>query len=170
MHNGPRDVAWAASKATASPIERESPVLVQPGRSSLVGSSGGAGSVLLCSHRGRRHASPGRSDGRGSQPIRNYNTYLWYLLILMPRRSTDQIIADILEVCLKPGVAKTNVVYRANLNFKTAMPYLDQLTRGGLLETVPGESTIYIYKTTAKGRKALKALRAIEKIIPERLD
>jgi hypothetical protein len=50
------------------------------------------------------------------------------------------------------------------------MPYLDLLTRGGLLETVPGESTIYIYKTTAKGRKALKALRAIEEIIPERLD
>ena len=88
----------------------------------------------------------------------------------MPRRSTDQIIAQILEICLKPGVAKTNVVYRANLNFKTAMPYLDLLTRGGLLETVPGESTIYIYKTTTKGRKALKALRAIEKIIPERLD
>jgi predicted transcriptional regulator len=54
------------------------------------------------------------------------------------------------------------------LNFKTALPYLDLLTRGGLLETVPGESTIYIYKTTAKGRKALKALRAIEAIIPER--
>ena len=88
----------------------------------------------------------------------------------MPRRSTDQIIADILEICLKPGVAKTNVVYRANLNFKTAMPYLDLLTRGGLLEAVPGESTIYIYKTTAKGRKALKVLRAIEKIIPGRLD
>jgi len=86
----------------------------------------------------------------------------------MPRRSTDQIIADILEVCLKPGVAKTNVVYRANLNFKTAMPYLDLLTGRGLLEAVPGRSTIY--KTTAKGKMALKALRAIEEIIPERLD
>ena len=88
----------------------------------------------------------------------------------MPRRSKDKIIADILEVCLMPGLSKTNVVYRANLNFKTALSYLDLLTRGGLLETVPGESTIYIYKTTEKGRKALKALRAIEKIIPERLD
>ncbi len=130
----------------------------------------GPGSVLLCSHRGRRHAALAEPDGWGSQPIRNYNTYLWYLQILMRRRSTDQIIADILEICLKTGVAKTNVVYRTNLNFKTAMPYLDLLTRGGLLETVPGESTIYIYKTTAKGRKALKALRAIEEIIPKRLD
>ena len=88
--------------------------------------------------------------------------------MLMPRRSTDQIIAQILEICLKPGVAKTNVVYRANLNFKTILPYLDLLTRGRLLEAVPGKSTIY--KTTAKGKKALKALRAIEEIIPERLD
>ena len=128
------------------------------------------GARAACSHAatGAGGTQPGRADDRGSQPIRNYNTYLWYLPILMPRRSTDQIIAQILEICLKPGVAKTNVIYRANLNFKTAMPYLDLLTRGKLLEAVPGKSTIY--KTTAKGRKALKALRAIDEIIPDRLD
>ena len=86
----------------------------------------------------------------------------------MPRRSRDEIIADILEVCLKPGVAKTQVVRQANLNFKTILPYLDLLTSGGLLEAVLGKSTIY--RTTAKGRKALRAHRAIEEIIPERLD
>ena len=86
----------------------------------------------------------------------------------MPRRSKDEIIADILETCLKPGVAKTQVVRQANLNFKTILPYLDLLTGGGLLEAVPGKSTIY--KTTAKGKMVLKALRAIEEIIPERLD
>ena len=86
----------------------------------------------------------------------------------MPRRSRDEIIADILETCLKPGVAITQVVRQANLNFKTILPYLDLLTSGGLLEAVPGKSTIY--KTTAKGRKALRAHRAIEEKIPERLD
>jgi len=84
----------------------------------------------------------------------------------MLRRSKDKIIADILEICLMPGAAKTQVVYQANLNFKTILPYLDLLTRGELLEAVPGKSTIY--KTTAKGEMALKALRAIEEIIPER--
>jgi len=86
----------------------------------------------------------------------------------MPRRSTDQIIAQILEICLKPAVAKTQVVYQANLNFKMIRSYLDLLTRGGLLEAVPGKLTIY--RTTPKGEMALKALRAIEEIIPERLD
>jgi predicted transcriptional regulator len=126
--------------------------------------------MLPCSHRGRRHAALADLMAGTCGTVRSYNKYLWSLLMPMLRRSKDKIIADIFEVCLMPGLAKTNVVYQANLNFKTALPYLDLLTRGGLLETVPGESTIYFYKTTAKGRKALKALRAIEKIIPERLD
>ena len=86
----------------------------------------------------------------------------------MLRRSTDQIIAQILEICLKPGVTKTNVVYRAILNFNTAMPYLDLLTGRGLLDAVPGKSTIY--KTMPNGWKALKALSSIEDMMPERLD
>jgi len=35
VYNGPGDAAWAASKAAASPIERESSVAGQPGRGSL---------------------------------------------------------------------------------------------------------------------------------------
>jgi len=112
--------------------------------------------------------SPGRAYDRGRSTIRNYNKYLWSLLMLMRRRSKDEIIADILEVCLMPGLAKTQVVYQANLNFRTIVPHLDLLTRGGLLEVVPGKLTIY--KTTPRGEMALKALRAIEEIIPERLD
>ena len=86
----------------------------------------------------------------------------------MPRRSKDEIIADILEVCLMPEITKTKIVRQANLNFETIPPYLDLLARGGLLEAVTGRFTIY--KTTPKGEMALKALRAIEEIIPERLD
>ena len=102
------------------------------------------------------------------QPIRNYNTYLCHLLMLMLRRSKEKIIAQILEVCLQSGVTITKVVYRANLNFRMAMPYLDLLTSGRLLEAAPGKSTIY--KTTPKGKMALKALSAIEAMMPERLE
>jgi len=85
-------------------------------------------------------------------------------LMLMLRRSKDKIIADILEICLMPGMAKTKFVYQANLNFKSAASYLDLLTRGKLLEAIPGKPTIY--KTTSKGKKALKAIRAIEVMMP----
>ena len=88
--------------------------------------------------------------------------------MLMPPRSTDQIIAKILETCLKPGVTKTYVVYQSNLNFKRVMPYLNLLTGRGLLEMVPGK--FKIYKTTPKGKRALKALNAIEKMVAERLE
>ncbi|RQW77067.1 MAG: hypothetical protein EHM14_15215 [Methanothrix sp.] len=43
--------------------------------------------------------------------------------MLMPRRSTDQIIADILEICLMLGIAITKVVYQANLMTISSAPY-----------------------------------------------
>ncbi len=86
----------------------------------------------------------------------------------MLRRSKEKIIADILEICLMPKITKTKIVYQANMNFGSVVPYLSLLTGKGLLEAVPGKLTIY--KTTPKGEMALKALRAIEEIIPERLD
>jgi predicted transcriptional regulator len=85
----------------------------------------------------------------------------------MPRRSRDQIIAQILEICLQSETLKTRIVYQANMNFNTINPYLDLLTRKELLEASPGTYTIY--KTTPKGKETLKKLRAIKKIIPERL-
>ncbi len=100
--------------------------------------------------------------------IRNYNKYLRYQIMLMLRRSKEKIIAQILEVCQISGITKTNVVYRANMSFKMAKPYLNLLIGRGLLETVPGKLTIY--KTTSKGKRALEALRAVDEIIPERLD
>jgi predicted transcriptional regulator len=86
----------------------------------------------------------------------------------MARRSKDRIIIDILVACQKPGMAKTHLVHQSNLNFKTVAPYMNLLTRKGLLAAVPGKTVIYI--TTPNGRRALKALRSIEEMMPERLD
>jgi predicted transcriptional regulator len=88
--------------------------------------------------------------------------------MFMPRRRKDQLIAKILEICQHPGMVKTRIVYQANMNFKSADPYMDQLTRMGLLEVAPG--TYSIYKTTPKGKSTLEALRKIEKNIPEFID
>jgi hypothetical protein len=45
---------------------------------------------------------------------------------------------------------------------------MDLLTRKGLLAAVPGKPVICI--TTQNGRHALKALKAIEEMMPERPD
>ena len=50
------------------------------------------------------------------------------------RRRKDQIIAQILATCQEESVNKTKVVYQASLNFRTVVPYLDQLITKGLLE------------------------------------
>jgi len=90
------------------------------------------------------------------------------LLMLMSPRNTDQIIAQILETCLKPGVIKTHLVYQSNLNFKSVIPYLSLLIDRGLLEMVPGKFIIYI--TTPKGERALEAFGAIEEMVAEQPD
>jgi predicted transcriptional regulator len=87
--------------------------------------------------------------------------------MLMLRRSKDQILTQILEICLQSGSRKTRIVYQANTNFNTANLYLDLLTRKKLLEVVPGKFPIY--RTTLKGKRALERLRTIEEKIPERL-
>jgi len=78
------------------------------------------------------------------------------------RRSKDQIIAQILATCQEENANKTKVVYQANLNFRTVVPYLDQLITKGLLEA--SADKFPLYRTTAKGKKALKSLRVIEEI------
>jgi len=85
----------------------------------------------------------------------------------MARRSNDQIIAQILEICLNANQVKTRIVYQANMNFTIINYYLDLLIRKELLEVIP--SKYLTYKTTPKGKKALEGLKAIEKIIPEKL-
>ena len=78
------------------------------------------------------------------------------------RRRKDQIIAQILATCQEESANKTKVVYQASLNFRTVVPYLDRLITKGLLEASADNHPLY--RTTAKGKRALKSLRVIEEI------
>jgi predicted transcriptional regulator len=82
------------------------------------------------------------------------------------KRYRDQILASILEACAG-GANKTQIVYACNLNFHTVMPYLELITRNGLAERTEGGVTRY--KTTAKGEKALKCMRELERLMPGRI-
>jgi predicted transcriptional regulator len=66
------------------------------------------------------------------------------------RRGKLEIIADILSVA-DNGVKKTEMVYKANVNFKRIEEYLSFLVEKGLLEPVNGK-----YRTTAKGKEYLR--------------
>jgi len=83
------------------------------------------------------------------------------------KRSRDAIISQILDTCTG-GASKTKIVYQANLNFRTVIPYIELLIRNELLETTP--DSIVIYKTTAKGAKLLREFESIRSLLPEIYD
>jgi predicted transcriptional regulator len=74
------------------------------------------------------------------------------------KRSRDVIISQILDICVK-GASKTRIVYQANLNFRTINPYLDLLTKNGLIN-VKKEQTL-IYETTPRGMDLLDNFKQI---------
>jgi predicted transcriptional regulator len=75
------------------------------------------------------------------------------------KRSRDVIISQILDICIK-GASKTRIVYQVNLNFRTINPYLDLLTKNGLID-VKKEQTL-IYETTPRGLDLLDNFKQIQ--------
>jgi predicted transcriptional regulator len=76
------------------------------------------------------------------------------------KRSRDTIISQILDVCTK-GASKTRIVYQANLNFRTVNPYLDLLTKNGMIDTKK-ESNLVVYETTNRGLALLDNYKQIQ--------
>ena len=69
----------------------------------------------------------------------------------MVRRNDLDISADILQVALD-GAKKTEIVYKANLNFTILKKYLRRLMDRGLLQTTKDDRFI----TTQRGVKFLE--------------
>jgi predicted transcriptional regulator len=68
------------------------------------------------------------------------------------------IVSQILDIC-KEGASKTQIVYQANLNFRTVNPYIDLLAKNNLIEIKQGKNVLY--KTTDKGVLLLKDFQHI---------
>jgi len=72
-----------------------------------------------------------------------------------PRRIRLQILAELLEIASNGGATKTALVYKANLNFKLAQRYLDELEdKGMIVRREEGLGTTYV--STERGREALR--------------
>lgn len=77
----------------------------------------------------------------------------------MMKRSRDMIISQILNICID-GAIKTKIVYQANLNFRTVNPYIDLLTKNGLISIKNGQPVTY--ETTRRGLEVLDNFRQIQ--------
>ena len=78
----------------------------------------------------------------------------------MEKRSRDVIISKILDICTE-GAHKTKIVYQANLNFRTVNPYLELLTKNGLINAKT-DCKLVVYETTARGLKLLDNFKQVQ--------
>ena len=74
------------------------------------------------------------------------------------RRSREEIVSQILDVCLN-GANKTRIVYQANLNFRTINPYLDLLIEKNLIKVSQGQ--MLRYETTPQGIDMLEDIKGV---------
>ena len=78
------------------------------------------------------------------------------------KRSRGQIILAILDLLAVQDRLKTEIVYQANLNFRTIDRYLEKLVEGGLVAWNARTRTWYI---TLAGKEAADRLRAVGDLI-----
>ena len=76
------------------------------------------------------------------------------------KRSKDIIISRILDICTE-GAYKTKIVYQANLNFRTVNPYLELLTKSGMINAQKERNPV-VYETTARGLALLDNYKQIQ--------
>ena len=83
------------------------------------------------------------------------------------RRSTIEIVKEVLSVCSGQGSIKTAIMYRSNLSYGQLTRYLTLLTDRGLLE----KKQDGLYVTTANGDKTLrqvvKVIRSLSQLEKE---
>ncbi len=80
----------------------------------------------------------------------------------MAKRSSLEIMAEIMSLCKKPQI-KTKVMYKTNLSWRMLREYLSQLQSLGLLEEVR-QSPIK-YATTQKGLEFIDKWRELVETI-----
>jgi predicted transcriptional regulator len=68
------------------------------------------------------------------------------------KRSREEVIASILELCKEPA-SITRIVYQGYLNFKNARDYINELTASKLIMEIPGKRVLY--QTTPRGLEVL---------------
>jgi predicted transcriptional regulator len=77
--------------------------------------------------------------------------------VILIKRSRDIIISKILDICTD-GAHKTRIVY---LNFRTVNPYLELLTKNGMINAQK-ESNPVVYETTTRGLALLDNYKQIQ--------
>jgi len=88
------------------------------------------------------------------------------LVMLMVKRNSLEIMAEILSLCGKPQT-KTRVMYKTNLSWRMLQKNLSELQSLGLIEV---HNSLTKYATTQKGLKFLEKWRELVELLQLRMD
>lgn len=83
--------------------------------------------------------------------------------IMSQRRSSIDILHDILKLCDEGGVKKTTIMYRGNLSYDQLRRYLTVLTR----QEIVARNDAGDYQVTEKGQYTLSRVSAVVGVLSD---
>ena len=83
--------------------------------------------------------------------------------IMSRRRSSIDILHDILKLCENGGIKKTAIMYRGNLSYDQLRRYLTVLTRQGIVTRNDAGN----YQVTAKGKDTLRRVSTVVGVLSD---
>ena len=84
-------------------------------------------------------------------------------LILSRRRSSIDVLHDILKLCNNGGIKKTAIMYRGNLSYDQLRRYLTVLTR----QEIVARNDEGNYQVTAKGQDTLRRVSTVVSVLSD---
>ena len=84
-------------------------------------------------------------------------------LILSRRRSSIDVLHDILKLCNNGGIKKTAIMYRGNLSYDQLRRYLTVLTR----QEIVARNDSGNYEVTAKGQHTLRRVSTVVRVLSD---
>ena len=81
------------------------------------------------------------------------------------RRSSIQIIADILKFSLSGAPSKTEIMSKVSMSYIQIQKYLSWLTQIGMLDIVTNRNNTISYETTDKGTRLLADLENLQEML-----
>ena len=83
--------------------------------------------------------------------------------IMSRRRSSIDILHDILKLCDNGGIRKTAIMYRGNLSYDQLRRYLAVLTR----QEIVAKNDLGNYQITAKGQHTLRRVSTVVELLKD---
>jgi predicted transcriptional regulator len=81
------------------------------------------------------------------------------------RRSSIQIVGDMLDLIRLGEPSKTVIMCRVNMSYTQIQRYLTWLKQSGVLETVVADDNSMSYRITPKGLKLLSTLKHLQEML-----